>query len=127
MIHFTNPNDRDSGGYRYLLYLNGQKLKENGGLLPAKRWGGQIIHLTIPIFPEDENDMGAINNYVKPGDEIMVEMQCVDDEYYEFLRTWSEVRNGDSTANPINNIKGGALGYFGAYSWGRKTVVVTAE
>ncbi|KAA6310233.1 hypothetical protein EZS27_032224 [termite gut metagenome] len=33
-------------------------------------------------------------------------------------------RVGNRMANPVNTIKGGALGYFGAYSWTRKTVTV---
>ena len=65
---------------------------------------------------------------IKSGDRVTIEMQCIDEIVYRY---WSTVKAGGgdgdgntaAPANPITNIKGGALGYFSAHTVSRKAVI----
>ena len=65
---------------------------------------------------------------IKTGDEVTIEMQCLDEPIYQY---WYTLRTGGgdgnentaSPANPITNITGGALGYFSAHTISRQTVI----
>jgi hypothetical protein len=78
------------------------------------------IHLIIPVF---RREGGSNDDPIKQGDEITVELQYLDEKLYTFFQTLDEVNN--NTANPVTNIKGGALGYFGAFASEQK--MITAE
>jgi hypothetical protein len=117
-IHFTNPIDMKKGGYKCTIYINDKTLT-NDILISAEYMEGKSIHLILPIFFEEEERK---NNPIKQGDSITVEMQCLDADLYKFF--WSLDRTDNRMENPISNIKGGALGYFGAYSWTQKGVTV---
>ncbi len=59
-------------------------------------------------------------------DTVRVELETLDFgtyEYYRTLRT-SQSSNSISPSNPTSNIKGGCLGYFGAISVSRKTIII---
>ncbi len=112
-----------NNGYRFIQYVNG--IKE-----PTIFWendeftDGQLVTLQLDASAPDKDDPRNI----KTGDEVMIEMLCLDDPIYQF---WYTLRSGggdgdDNTAspsNPISNITGGALGYFSAHTISRKTVI----
>ncbi|KAA6349390.1 hypothetical protein EZS27_003218 [termite gut metagenome] len=119
MIHFTSPIGMKEGGYKCTIYIN-DKVLTNDTFISVDYLAGKPIHLILPIFFEEEEDRR--DTPIKQGDNITVEMQCLDANLYKFF--WSLGRTNNRMANPVNNIKGGALGYFGAYSWTQKKVTV---
>jgi hypothetical protein len=59
---------------------------------------------------------------IEPGDTVYVELQHITKDMFNYYNTLNNIVGsggpmGSSTPyNPISNIKGDALGYFGAYS-----------
>jgi hypothetical protein len=72
---------------------------------------------------EDEDDLLT-------GDSVRVEMQNIDANVYEYLRTLAQVLQSGgglgtaSPANPQSNFSGGVLGYFSAHTLRRRSVIV---
>jgi hypothetical protein len=64
------------------------------------------------------------------GDSVIVKLECIDYNTYEFYSTLPNVGGGLGSilaappANPINNISNGGFGYFAAYSISRDTTTV---
>jgi hypothetical protein len=63
------------------------------------------------------------------GETIEVDLQCVDKNVYDYFVALYQVvgGNGPQTASPTNppsNFSSGALGYFSAYSWTSRQIVV---
>lgn len=63
------------------------------------------------------------------GDSVAIELQSIDKATYKFYQTMAAVASGSAgspfsatPANPESNIKGGALGIFGAYTSSRKSI-----
>ena len=55
------------------------------------------------------------------GDKVTVEMRCIDKPIYDYFFSLNSVQGngpggGTIPANPVTNIKGGALGYFSAHT-----------
>ncbi|HEY8404372.1 MAG TPA: DUF4249 domain-containing protein [Flavobacteriales bacterium] len=66
------------------------------------------------------------------GDVVEVELQCIDKGVYQFFDTMKDIAGGSAgspfsatPANPITNIRGGALGVFGAYTSSKKSITIT--
>lgn len=62
------------------------------------------------------------------GDKITFELRTMDARVWDFFSSLSDVlnnQNGPAPANPNTNIEGGALGYFGAFTASRMTIVVS--
>jgi len=66
---------------------------------------------------------------LKIGDTMQVTLAHLDRATFDYYRTLVDVINGGGVApsNPISNMKGGALGYFGAFSVTENSVVVQEE
>ena len=121
-IGYTDPADINNG-YRFVQYVNGVKeptiFPENDEFTD-----GQFVILQLDASADEKDDPRNI----KTGDKVSIEMQCLDDPVYEF---WYTLRSGGgdgdgntaAPANPITNIKGGALGYFSAHTVTRQSVV----
>ncbi len=103
MIHFKDPAGSENQYYRFFVYFNGRRDPEaQEYILPTEHIDGSPIHqlLFTDIYPYRTI--------------IQVEMQCIDPAVYTFFETLN--RNDMSLNNPTTNIRGGALGYFSAYS-----------
>lgn len=112
-----------NNGYRFVQYVNG--IKE-----PTIFWendefvDGEPVIMQLDASADEKDDPRNI----KSGDEVTVEMQCLDDIVYKY---WYTLRAGggagDGTtaapANPITNIHGGAIGYFSAHTVNRRMVI----
>ena len=64
---------------------------------------------------------------IKSGDSVLVYLQSIDENVYEYFRTASSGSKGNQSAapsNPISNINNEALGYFNAYSLQEKAIIV---
>lgn len=102
--------------YRFIEVVNGKRL-ENIYVRNDDRTDG--LKNTRPIF-NDEDD-------IKTGDTLVLEMQCTDKNVYTYFNSLDESSTGSSQsipANPVNNVTGGALGYFSAYTTASKTIIV---
>jgi hypothetical protein len=98
-----------------------------------------VINDTLQNKPEDLYLFNDKYNDGKPvkadlfrrfekGDKIEFELRTMDEQVYDFFNSLSEAlnnQNGPAPANPNTNIKGGALGYFGAFTSSRKSIVVS--
>ena len=72
---------------------------------------------------------GAIAAAV-PGDTVVVELQTLDRATYDYYRTLFPILDGGlgtpNPANPESNLSNDALGYFGACTISRDTIIVQA-
>ncbi len=72
-----------------------------------------------PLITED------IDSAFKSNDIARLEMQCVDDNVYNYWTSLEQsTGSGTAPANPVSNIKGGALGYFSAHTSEIREIVV---
>jgi hypothetical protein len=89
------------------------------------------------IIANDNVDDGRPNNRpvlsrdfkVKLGDTYNLEMQCIDKATYDYfnslnLSSGNGPGGGTTPTNPVNNIQGGALGYFSAHTVQKMSIVV---
>ncbi|MES2110557.1 MAG: DUF4249 domain-containing protein [Bacteroidota bacterium] len=64
---------------------------------------------------------------IHPGNHVTIEMLNIDAEVYKYWFSLDNSAAGDGNnaapANPVTNIKGGALGYFSAHTLQRKTLI----
>jgi Domain of unknown function (DUF4249) len=87
---------------------------------------------TIFILPDLYQDGGTIINQLidedlklKAGDQVLVEMQCLDKPVYRYLKGLEDLQFGGTVpANPESNINNNALGYFSAHTSQKKTLVI---
>jgi hypothetical protein len=121
-VGYTDPAGIDNA-YRFVQYVNG--VKE-----PTIFWDndeftdGQYFIRVLDASADKKDDPRNI----KTGDVVTIEMLGLDDAVYKY---WFSLRTGggDGSANsaapadPITNIKGGALGYFSAHTLDRRTAI----
>ncbi len=118
MAHFRDPAGAENQYYRFVVAINGEYPRLKQRLLSTEFTDGAVIHQPMYVrYEEDSEDEDPIKN----GDVLLVEMRCLDKGTYTFLETMD--RASDALANPTNNITGGALGYFGAYSYSQMSIV----
>jgi len=115
MIHFQDPLGEENRYYRFLVYINGERPDISLQLLSTEFMDGLVIHNMIGVYTDDDDDP------IEQGDELLIEMQCVDKDVFLFWETLSRIDN--SLTNPTSNIQGGALGYFSAYSFEQSNIL----
>ncbi|MBP9187068.1 MAG: DUF4249 domain-containing protein [Bacteroidia bacterium] len=114
---YTDPIKKGNN-YNFVVTINGVKNKTyllwndntNNGLPNQRPIGGPGID-------------------IKTGDNVIVEMQCIDSNVYDYYFTLSQMAGngpggGTTPTNPPNNITGGALGLFSAHTTESKDVIV---
>lgn len=106
--------------YRFIQYVNG--VKEKSIFIRDDDYSdGKISTVTLFTPPDDEKG-------IKTGDTIKVEMLCIAPEIFRYWYSLGQGATGSSNsaspANPVTNIKGGALGYFSVHNVQSKTGVV---
>lgn len=125
-IHFMDPVGKENEYYRCTLYIDHEKplLKDRleDQLISTEFVDGTRI--SQPIFIRYVNS-GRDDDPIEKGDLVTVELQCIDKGVYKFFDTLYNIEEG--LANPTSNIKGGALGYFGAYSFTSADIVMEWE
>lgn len=122
----SNIEFRDPAGvanqYRFNQYINGEKVKDiyiNNDDISD----GQKFNTKLYLDPgTDEEDK------LQPNDVVRLEMMCIDAAVYTFWFSLAQGATGESDnatpANPVTNVRGGALGYFSAHTVQERTVVV---
>ena len=118
----TNPviNFQDPAGvynaYNFVETINGMPSKQIF-LFDDRLSDGKYV--TKQLF----ND----SNYIRPGDMVTIEMQCIDKNVFSYLKELSnsDPTNGQPTspADPTTNLSNGALGYFSAHTSQKKSAV----
>ncbi|NDV57921.1 DUF4249 domain-containing protein [Bacteroides sp. 519] len=119
-VHFADPLGEENQYYRFVCGINNEWPKNIAKLqLSTEFLDGNVIHDPIFFYFDDDNDDDDV---IQNGNLITLEMQCIDRGTYYFFETLSNT--GMAAANPTTNIKGGALGYFGAYSYTQLSAVM---
>lgn len=113
--YYMVPVYTDPAGFgnNYLLrqYVNGQVIKGSRARNDEVTDGETS---EFPFYYNTDEEEG--NPIIKNGDVIKVELLTTDKGVYEFYRTLDETidQNSGTPANPLSNIKGGAIGVFNA-------------
>ncbi|HEY8388242.1 MAG TPA: DUF4249 domain-containing protein [Parasegetibacter sp.] len=118
---------RDPAGipnyYKFEQYINDRKTK-NIFIRSDDYSDGNVIRLTLRHDYEDDEDELKI----KTGDSITIRMMCIDSAVYKYWFSLNQSSTGQnqsaSPANPVTNIRGGALGYFSAHTLESKSFKV---
>ncbi|MEH6657300.1 DUF4249 domain-containing protein [Leeuwenhoekiella marinoflava] len=130
IAYFDDPPDAENyyrlqvlvNGEPYIFYDEDEETPEDGTeddnlyLLSDKFTNGNVQDYEFP-------------QQLEPGDTINVRLQQLDRNTYDYYRTLVNVLSGGgiAPANPITNWTPEALGYFGAISETKSTVVVPEE
>ncbi len=107
--------------YQIKLYVNGKVVNNEGEIdvYSDKLFDGKVIGLvqnSSVVFDKD--------------DTVVVEIQSIDKAAYDYFSTLEsisglEIVQSASPSNPISNFNNGALGYFSAYSYDRRTIIIS--
>jgi hypothetical protein len=107
--------------YRFIYGQNGKILNEPQDIQVVDDNLNDGNYIRIPVF----------SRTFEPGDTIYCELQSLDTDLYEFYQTFAAAASESAgspfsaaPANPETNIKGGALGVFGAYTRSFGTVIL---
>ncbi len=114
----------DDNFYHYIFYHNGKAYTES--VMSDKKDPGGPLKLNIMCVDEESTmsdwDMDIVDErFVNEGDAFTLEVRSTDETAYNYL--YSLGISGMASSNPIANFKGGALGYFSAYSVTRLDMV----
>lgn len=119
---YQDPTGRGNN-YRFLQYINGKKINQIIVNNDDYTDGRKVINKLF-YFPDDDQDSLKI----KSGDNVKVEMQCIDEPVYKYWFSLDRSSTGGSNqatpSNPVSNIQGGALGYFSAHTLQSRSVIV---
>ena len=113
-VGFTDP-EGISNYYRFIKTINNisqTTIYVEDDLLQD---GNAISHPLLSKYQDETS--------IKYGDDVVISLQVIDKDVYDYFRTLSQLSGGSglinqstSPANPISNFNNGALGYFNAYS-----------
>ncbi|HRP32437.1 MAG TPA: DUF4249 domain-containing protein [Agriterribacter sp.] len=105
--------------YRFVQYVNGRKEKSIF-IRDDDYSDGNASTITLFTAPDEKGK-------IESGSIVRVEMQCISPVIYQYwfslFQGASGSSNAASPANPVSNIKGGALGYFSVHTVQNQTVV----
>jgi hypothetical protein len=119
-IIYPQYNDPATFGnsYRFIQTRNGETDK---AIIIANDNIGNGMPNSRPVLSRDFE--------ILLGDKVTLEMRCIDKPIYDYFYSLNSVEGngpggGTIPANPVTNIKGGALGYFSAHTVQKMTVEV---
>ena len=89
----------------------------------------EITLYSDKLFNGKDVGLGQRSIVFTETDTLTVELQSIDKSAYNYFSTLESIsgsvlQQSASPANPISNFNNGALGYFSAYSYDRKTVII---
>ena len=121
-VRFRDPSGRGHN-YRFIQFINDVKEKQilviNDDYIDGRE-------ITSKLFYFADEDEGGIK--IKSGDNLKVEFQMIDQPLYLYwfslLRSATGGSQQATPANPVSNIRGGALGYFSAHVSRSRTITV---
>jgi len=121
-VLYKEPAGRGNN-YRFVQYINGVKDKAifvgNDDYNDGKAVEDKLFYIT-----DDDEE----SRKIKSGDLIWVEMLCIAAPVYKYWFSLDQSATGTnqsaSPANPVTNMQGGALGYFSAHTYQKKSFLV---
>jgi len=116
VLHYQDPLG-DLNFYRIKSTVNGIPRSAGEHLLVIEDRYSAGAYLTLPIF----TDSYELN------DSVEVELVSMSRAMFDYFTTLALLVDGSGSAaptNPSSNWSGGALGYFGAFSVSKKTILV---
>jgi hypothetical protein len=114
--YFKDPPN-DTNYYRIKNIKNGIPQDKSSDLVVFQIRLSDGKDVNIPIF----------STAYKLQDSVNVELISMDKKMYNYFNTLGDVIDGGGSAapaNPVSNFTGGCLGYFGAFSSSKLTVIV---
>jgi hypothetical protein len=105
--------------YRLKYFVNGQPTLDQG----------QFTLYSDHLFNGKAIGLAQRSTVFKETDTLTIELQSIDKAAYDYYSTleniaWSDIQQSATPANPISNFNNEALGYFSAYSYDRKTLII---
>ncbi|MBO0593509.1 DUF4249 domain-containing protein [Cellulophaga sp. E16_2] len=126
--YFSDPPDIDNY-YRLQVLVNGEVYiftfeNEDGEVEQSER--DINFWLTNDKFTDGNLQDFEFPHTLKAGDTLEITLQQLDRATFDYYNNLVDVIYGDGIApsNPISNINNGALGYFGAFSVAKRTIVI---
>lgn len=118
---YKDPPGRGNN-YRFIQYVN--DIKEKQILIQNDEYtDSKVVNSKLFYFSDDDDDEG-----IQRGDEVRIEMLCIDANVYKYWFSLSRSATGGSgqatPSNPVSNLDGGALGYFSAQTYQSETMIV---
>ncbi len=108
---------------RFVEYINGLQVK-NIFLRDDDYTDGNYVQSKLWYMPDNNDDKYKI----KQGNKIDIDIFCISQDVYKYWFSLDQSATGASQsaspANPVTNIKGGALGYFSAQTYQTKSFIV---
>ncbi len=108
--------------YRFIEEVNG--ITQNTIFIYEDRFeDGKSISTSLFNDPGHGGD----NTTIEHGDSVKILIQCIDKGVYDYFSSLNQLSGGmqsSTPANPSSNFSNGALGYFNAYSFDEKSVIV---
>jgi hypothetical protein len=105
--------------YRLKYYANGRQVDDHGDLtiFSDKLFNGKVVGLNHGSF------------VFRKTDTLVVEVQTIDKAAYDYYSTLKAISGFEafesaSPSNPISNFDNGALGFFTAYSYERRKMII---
>jgi hypothetical protein len=120
-VQFKDPS-HTGNNYRFIQFVNGLKEQEIF-IRNDELFNGNTIATKLR-YPSDDD------NKIKSSDLIKIDMLCIDSAIYKYWYSLDRSATGGSgnmaatPANPVTNIRGGALGYFSAHTFQSKSMRV---
>ncbi len=120
-VVYQDPPGRGNS-YRFVQRVNGNRVDQifiqNDEYTDSRRVESKLF-----FFADDDD-----KNIIKSGDQVEVDLFCIDPAVYKYWFSLLRSSTGDSgqatPANPVTNIKGGALGYFSAQTSQTRGIIV---
>ncbi len=116
VVNYQDPPD-DLNFYRIRSTVNGIPRSEGAKLLVIEDRYSVGAYFTLPIF----TDSYELN------DNVDVELMSISHAMFDYFNTLALLVDGSGSpapTNPSSNWSGGALGYFGAFSVSKQTILV---
>jgi hypothetical protein len=137
-VHFSDPPEENF--YLFKVFYNDSLITDKISdyiITSDIFFNGQVVKNHVYMFDDDEIsewETGPEENrrnpfYLKPGDNLSVEMSAISQGYFDFLRQCRKEKNGKNpmfdtpASNIVTNISNGGAGYFSGYGISRETIV----
>jgi hypothetical protein len=123
----VNVENNDPPGfgnsYRFIQYVNNKR--EDQIMIRNDEYSdGRKVVSKLFYFSDDEDKK------IKSGDIVRVDFLCISPDMYKYWYSLDRSATGSGSggqatpANPVSNMRGGALGYFSAHTIQTETIVV---
>ncbi len=117
LLYFSDPPDNDNY-YRIKVHKNGELMNDVDDLIvfDDSRLNGKGIQVTLR------------RQLFEMGDTAYVQLMSIDENAFLYFTTFREMANTNpgspAPANPISNFSNSALGYFSAWSFEEKEIII---